>query len=145
MSNKKIVFDNFLTICERLKKELSIKTDKQLLEIIDTTQPTFSRRKIENNFSIEWAYSISIKKDLQIKWIMTGEGLKRIGERKAIRKIALLDEIESWLNELMEKDPSREAWFGHQFRDSFKSFAKWEEKKNMLEGDGDNYPSSKVA
>ena len=61
MSKEKIVSDNFLTICDRVKNELGIKKDKQLLEFIQTTQPTFSRRKIEDNFSIEWAYLISIK------------------------------------------------------------------------------------
>ncbi|MEW6291142.1 MAG: helix-turn-helix domain-containing protein [Thermodesulfobacteriota bacterium] len=78
------MIDNFLTICERIKKELSIKKDKDLIGIIGTSQPTFSRRKKENKFDYEWAFIINKKYNLLAEWILTGEGPKTIESLKNV-------------------------------------------------------------
>jgi len=128
MSKEKVVSDNFLTICDRVKNELGIKKDKQLLEFIKTTQPTFSRRKIENNFSIEWAYLISIKTELAMKWILTGRGPKKISENYGD---VFFQEIQEWAKEISGSDNI--DWLKRQIETTFPVFKKWREEKEEKE------------
>ncbi len=140
MSKEKIVSDNFLTICDRVKNELGIKKDKQLLEFIQTTQPTFSRRKIEDNFSIEWAYLISIKTELTMKWILTGRGPKRISVNYGD---AFFQELQEWAKEMSGTDNI--DWLKRQIETTFPVFKKWKEGKEESTRENAEFPSSRVA
>lgn len=140
MSKKKFDSDNFLTICNRVKKELGEKFDRDLIEIIEVPQPTFSRRKADDDFPVEWAYSISIKSGLLVRWILTGQGPKRAGNAE---KADYFVELERWAKEI--SGSGNLEWLRNQIEAQFPAFKKWKQEKEKVEGDSVDYPSSKVA
>lgn len=137
--------NSFEEIWNRIKEETGLKSLEALGQVIDKKQQTISYSKNKNEFSPTWAYMVGKKYGLLTEWIMTGEGPKRIEDASRERKIELLNDIEEWLGELTKKDPTREQWFEHQFKDSFKTFKKWKEEKEKSESSGNGFLSSKVA
>ena len=61
------------------------------------------------------------------------------------RNIVILNEIEEWLTEEIQKNPGRETWFELEMIDNFESFKKWKRKRDEAIDSRENFPSSKVA
>ena len=140
MSNKKFISDNFSVVCQRLKDEIGVAMDKELIDIIGTSQPTFSRRKAENNFSLEWAYLISINYGLEIKWILTGKGSKNSTTNL---QNFFLNSVSEWIEETSSDGGT--AWFENQFIRCFPDFLRWREKKELRIVTSPETPEKNVA
>jgi hypothetical protein len=124
---KKFEYDSFIMVCERLFDELSLKKDKQLIEILETSQPTFSRRKIEGIFPVEWAYLISIRYGLLTEWVLTGKGPKKIGSTMTDQ---FFSDLEQWGKETGKSDNLE--WLKAQIEMTFPMFKVW--RKSRWEG-----------
>ena len=127
MSRKKYRIDDFEIIENRVKTALGIEKSTSLIEIIGTSQPTYSRRKSENNFKIEWAYSIAAQKKLSTDWIMTGEGPKNRENQTQPTEIDsdYLSQVIFWFKEITLQDPRKKTWFEIQFEKAFPEFVEW--------------------
>ncbi|MGD9950056.1 MAG: helix-turn-helix domain-containing protein [Desulfobulbus sp.] len=121
---------NFDAIFLRIKKETGVKSVRQLSEIIGKTHPTVSVAKKKDNFSASWAYEVEKKFGLLTRWIMTGEGPKRVDEVTKGSRYQILNEVEEWLKEEIEKNPDNEVWFQIQVEKSIPGFKEWRERRN---------------
>lgn len=61
------------------------------------------------------------------------------------KNITILNEVEEWLTEEIQRNPGRETWFELQMIDNFESFKKWKRKRDEAIDSRENFPSSKVA
>lgn len=120
MSNKKFTSEHFVTVKERIKSELGLKTDKEIFQLLEIPQSTFSRSK-ENEFPAEWAFKIARKKGLSTDWIMTGEGEKKLEGKDFFSRIKM------WVLESSGKGGNE--WFENQFREAFPMFERWEKRE----------------
>ncbi len=140
MQVEKFKIDDFLTICERLKKQLSIKKDKQLIDIIGTSQPTFSRRKKENKFAYEWAFDVGKEFNLLTEWILTGEGPKQLGDEKSNNYFS---DLETWAKETGKSENI--DWMKNQIDQTFPMFKEWRNRREETKRQDSKIPASKVA
>jgi len=125
---------NFDAIFLRIKEETGIKSVRQLAGIIGKTHPTISVAKAKDNFSASWAFEIEKKFGLLTRWIMTGEGPKRLKDVPQNRQFEMLNEFEEWLSEEVRRNPERKIWFEIHLLDSFQMFAEWKRKRDVKEG-----------
>jgi len=100
--------------------------------------------------SAELIAGLCIHYNEYVSWILKGEDVdktKKKIESNALRlsKIEILNEIEEWLTEEIQKNPGRETWFEFQMMDSFESFKKWKRKRDEEKNSRKDFPSSKVA
>ncbi len=141
--NKSIspVFD---AIFDRIKSETSVGSLRQLAKIIKKDQSTISAAKAKDNFPANWAYEIEKNFGLLTRWVMTGEGPKRINEGAEINP--LLVEVNEWLNE-EEKHKSADfrVLFQQQMIRAFFDYEEWKIRKETGLDSGEHFPSSKVA
>ena len=147
MSIRKIRIEDFDIISKRLKSELGLANDKELYQLIETSQGTFSRRKIENNFSVEWAYLISNKTGLNINWILKGEGSKKDLDEASVALLEdpIITDIKSWLKDLRSKEPKISYWFEIEFKRKFPEFNEWLEKKGEAVSSECDYEQYKIS
>ena len=126
MSTRNLTFQTFEEVEERVKKELSLKNSKQLVEIIGIPQPTYSSRKKKNNFAAEWVIILSLEFNLNVRWILTGEGPKKIGgEERTPESNSYLVQVGIWLKEITRQDSRKKTWFEIQFEKAFPEFVEW--------------------
>lgn len=147
-SNKKFNLNNYKEIMRRIEPITGIKNASQLSKIIEVPQPTVNRRKNKNKFEIEWAYILGKQFDLQIEWILTGQGPQKLNEEKTRGKPKnnFLHLVDEWLQELTKTEPHRADWFQLQFEDSFPGFKKWVQyRESRRAGEGNTDMDSKVA
>ncbi|WPD22840.1 MAG: helix-turn-helix domain-containing protein [Candidatus Electrothrix scaldis] len=142
-SSKKIEKQSFNEIERRIKEEFNLSKSSQVIEMIGIPQGTYSTRKNRNNFSEEWAVILHIHYNLQIQWILSGKGKKYVNEENSAVKCDFLEIIDSWISEMKEKEPEREAWFKVEFKKLFPEFKMWLDRKSNA--DGRNTSISKVA
>ena len=139
MSSKNSIFDCFDEIENRIKKITGKDKQKELIEILETSEATYSRRKREKNFKIDWAFTIAQKYGLSTDWIMTGQGPKRANEKLEVKPeektIQLLDE---WLKEISKDEPDKKIWFRYQIEEAFPSFKEWLKRKEQQNQDNKN-------
>lgn len=83
-------------------------------------------------------------------WLLNGAEIEK--PKKQIefnpsksRNIEILNEVEEWLTEEIQKNPGRETWFEFQMMDSFQAFKAWREEKKGGEIQRKDIPISKVA
>jgi hypothetical protein len=136
---------NFDAIFFRIKEETGIKSVRQLAGIIGKTHPTISAAKAKDNFSASWAFEIEKKFGLLTRWIMTGEGPKRLKDVPQNRRFEMLNEFEEWLSEEVRRNPERKIWFEIHLLDSFQKFAEWKLKRDEKESGGYSGSTRKVA
>ncbi len=89
MSIKKCDFQHFDDIERRLKNELKVNNSKQLVDFIGIPYATYRSRKMRGNFSAEWAVLLSLNYNYHVRWILLGEGPKKInaaGEEQKLKK-----------------------------------------------------------
>lgn len=141
--NKSIspVFDS---IFDRVKSETDVGSLRQLAKIINKDQSTISAAKAKDNFSASWAYEIEKKYGLLTRWIMTGEGPKRISEGTEINP--LLIDVNEWLNE-EEKHKNAEfrILFRQQMIRAFFDYEEWVKKRKVSLESSAGTPRIKVA
>ena len=131
--------NSFDEIWERIRRETNLKTLADLGEVIDKKQQTISYSKSKNEFSPAWAYAVGKKYGLLTEWIMTGEGPKRINEKRGNKKFDILDDAEEWLAEQVRINPDRKAWLELHFLDSFPGLREWREKRDAALTEGTNF------
>lgn len=136
MSREKILFQSFEEIEKRLKDEFGFRKDRQLIDILEVPQPTYSSRKLKNNFSAEWVILLSIRYKLHVRWILTGEGPKKTDgtDEKPLGNKFLL-QVAEWLDDMARRDPRKPVWFELQFESLFPEFKTWLLKQRIAEGD----------
>ena len=137
--------NNFENIWGRIKAETELKSLQNLADTIEKTQPAISKAKAKGEFPPGWAYLVGKKYGLLTEWIMTGEGPKRLDEKRKNSKFDLLNEFEEWLTEEVKKTPSRKEWFEIQLLDSFAAFKNWKEEKEESEEEKGSSSTRKVA
>ena len=127
MSTGNLIFQNFEEIEKRIKQELDLKNSKQLVEMIGIPQPTYSSRKKNNNFAAEWVVILTLKFNLNVRWILTGEGPKKTGAQTEKIKTdnSYLLQVTSWFEEITAQDPRKKTWFEVQFEETFPQFTEW--------------------
>ncbi len=141
---EKYTSDDFEKIFERIKTETSIRSIRQLAEIIGKKHPTILSAKAKNNFSASWAYSVGKQYGLLTEWIMTGEGPRRLSEASGINP--LLVEVNEWLNEEeKQKDADFRTLFQQQMIRAFFDYEKWVKKKKRPLGSIPVNPKLKLA
>jgi hypothetical protein len=88
----------FEELIERLKEELKLKSDKELYDIMEVSQGTFSNWRKRNKIPYEEIITLCFNKNIDIKQIITGQ--------KHINKCPELDyksEIHKMIDELDNK------------------------------------------
>ena len=155
MAREKTISENFYSISERIKTELGMRKDKDLIEALEIPQSTFSRNK-ENPFPAEWAYKIGRKYNLLTEWIMTGEGPKRIPqpEQPQAQQAApqppptadpptadFLVELETWAREISGHQDLR--WLEKQLETCLPTWRTWREEREAKKTT--TLPTDKVA
>ena len=134
------IIKNFDKIWTRIKEETPIRNLTELAEIAGISQSGLSKAKGRDYFSAEWAYLVGKKYGLLAEWIMSGEGPKRISEKK---KADFLSELEVWAKEVSESENLK--WLENQIENQFPDFKRWREEKTQEAETTADYPSSKVA
>ena len=137
--------NDFEDIWERIRKETDLRTLADLGQVIEKKQQTISYSKTKNEFSPAWAYLVGKKYGLLTEWIMTGNGPKRLGEDRGIRKFDILNQAEEWLTDEVRKNPKKEIWFEVEFEKAFEEFKKWKEEKEESATEEGYSPAYKVA
>ena len=121
MSNRNCIYDDFVTVRDRLKSRLSLKRDIELIDIIGTNQSKFTRTKKNKIFPVEWAYCISKQYDIDLEWILTGAETKSSYKHK----FDILKVIEQWLTETNESP----RWFERELEKKIPDFLHWKRSK----------------
>ena len=134
MSSKNCIFDSFATIESRIKKITKIDKQKELIKILETSEATYSRRKNEKNFKIEWAFILAQKYGLSTDWILTGQGPK-YRDGKPENEIIL--KLDQWLKEISKNDPEKKIWFKIQIERDFPEFKEWLKREEKRENNSD--------
>lgn len=131
----------FEEIFSRIKAETDIASLRQLAKIIKKDQSTISSAKAKNNFPANWAFEVEKKYGLLTRWIMTGEGPKRLDDLKG--DWGFYEELEQWAKETGRSENIQ--WLRNQIESFYPMFIEW--KKRRAEGDSfeDGKPESKVA
>jgi len=136
----------FSEIWQRVKSTTEIKTFTELANLVGTTSQYISRKKKENDFPVSWAFAIAQKYGVSTDWIMTGAEPKKIqAQNEKKRQLEITNEINAWLQELLEKEPFRKDWFRGNFEDAFPAFKAWKEEKEESEAAKAYTSSRKVA
>ena len=132
--------NTFEEIWQRIRGETGLKSLKALAEVVQISQPAVSEMKSKNRFPAGWAFEVEKKFGLLTKWIMTGEGPKRIHEKD---RSAFLVELEEWAKEVSESKNLK--WLENQIENQFPDFKRWREEKTQPSEITADCPSSKVA
>jgi hypothetical protein len=137
MSTKKFLEFDFEDVFDRIKKSTDIKNSVQLAEIIQVTQPAVSKNKKKNIFPLDWAFLIAEKYNLELTWLIRGEGKEKSKTTSKKRSNELLDEIDCWLEEKATRKPEIKDWFKYEFSKKFPEFEEWKrrvdrERENSL-------------
>ena len=117
--------ENFETIFERIMQETDIKSISKLAEAIGRKQPSISESRKKGVFQPQWAYELELKTGLNTRWIMTGEGPKRLNAVETTTPF--LAELEKWAREI-SKDGSLD-WLEQQLAVCLPTWQMWREKK----------------
>lgn len=123
----------------------------QLANLIKISHGSLSG--LENNKSKPSAETLAnfcLHTEINIEWLLTGKGNRERKEKKQeIRdfrgQFEILNDVEEWLTEEVERNPNRKIWFELHLLDSFQAFKDWREEKKGTETHGENIPVSKVA
>ncbi len=135
LKNKKIFL--FEECWSRVKESTGLENYAQLADIVHTSPSNISKRKDEENFPPEWAYWVADSFNLSVKWILTGEGKKKLGDED------FFDTIRTWVQD--SSGQGGNEWFLNQFREAFPMFEKWEQKKEGREVPKIDKVNTKVA
>ncbi len=92
---------------------------------------TYMKGRVPNS---ETLHDMCKKFDVNINWLLTGEGPRYINEeikdeRVAPKSILLL---EKWLKEFSEDDPRNEIWFERELERKIPEFKEWVKKKESV-------------
>ena len=100
--------------------------------------------------SAELIAGLCIHYNEYMSWLLTGTEAEK--EKKQVefntsklRNIEILNEVEEWLIEEIQKNPGRETWFEFQMMDSFESFKKWKEEKERADRRDEEFPPVRSA
>lgn len=145
MSNKiNLSPDNFGSRLQsyRMAKRL---TGKQLADIIGISQGSLS--ELENGKrepSGKVFYGIAKNTDIDLNWLITGEGPKRQNEVPEINP--LIADVNEWLNEGRKHESAEfRILFEQQMIRAFFDYEEWKRKRDEKEGGESKFPTSKVA
>jgi hypothetical protein len=61
------------------------------------------------------------------------------------RKFEVVNDLETWLEEITEKEPYRKDWFQAEIEDKFPAFKAWKERKDGKVESREIAPISKIA
>ena len=136
---------SFSEIWSRIRLETDLEKISELAILIETTPQYVSRKKKNNDFSVEWAFKIALKYNLSTDWIMTGKGPKRREEPDPSYKNSILHDIDRWLSEQIKKEPFRKDWFMGAFLDAFPKFDQWKKNQENTKNEYNTPGNSKAA
>jgi hypothetical protein len=133
MSSEKIS-DLFIEeVIRRVKKECSIKDEKDVADLIGISPQNFSKKKTQKsviNDIFKWA----ILNDKDLNLLFKGEangGVDIRSEQK--RKYEYLEKIDEWIAKKLSEDSRNKDWFEIEFEKFFPEFKKWKEEKEESE------------
>jgi transcriptional regulator with XRE-family HTH domain len=122
-------------------------TGKQFSEIIGISQGSLS--ELENGKrepSGKVFHGIVENTDIDISWLITGKKTEKLGKKSCrLRKFEILNQVEEWLNIMVNDNPKKEIWFEVEFEEKFQEFKKWKEEKEESEARESSTSTRKVA
>ena len=134
----------FEAILGRIKEETGIKSVRQLAEIIGKNHTTILAAKAKDNFPANWAFEIEKKYGLLTRWVMTGEGPKRLSE--GVELNPLLKDVNEWLNEGKKHESAEfRQLFRSQMIRAFFDYEDWRRKRDQQESGEYTGSTRKVA
>ena len=122
----KSIDSTFDEIFNRVKESTDIASLRQMAKIIGRDQSTISAAKAKGNFPANWAFEIEKKYGILTRWIMTGEGPKRLEEQG--KDLAFYEELERWARETGQSENIQ--WLRNQIESFFPMFTEWKRKKS---------------
>ncbi len=90
---------------------------------LNITPGNFSKSISRKSVGIELIRKISIKFDVNINWIMTGEGFKYLNRNRYMGR------LENWVDEQNRKDPRAENYLEMRIEELFPKFKDWMKEK----------------
>jgi len=87
---------------------------------------TYIKGKVPNS---EALYGICKNFNVNINWLLTGEGPQKATNEERIKNFFLL-QVEEWIEEMAIRDHRKKAWFELQFENFFPDFQEWVQKKS---------------
>jgi hypothetical protein len=149
MDNHKIYSGgvSFSDVWKRITNETDINSLTKLGKLLGKTQQTISASKQKDLFPYGWAFPIAMEFNLLTEWILTGEGPKSLDdlEKTGGYNFQILKELDTWLTELVVKEPHRNDWFRGSLEDAFPMFKAWTKRKEEKEGQDPSFPEEKIA
>jgi len=138
---------DFLSVWERVKEKTKMVKLTQLADFVGVSQQFVSKKKKENSFPIEWAFKIAQQYNLSTDWLLTGKTPDQIVNFKKSNdyNFQILKELDTWLTELVVKEPHRSDWFQGSLEDAFPMFKAWTKRKEDQEGQDPSFPEEKIA
>jgi len=130
MSSEKINTVLIAELIGKIKREYSIKDDKEVADLIGISAQNFSAKKKKGtvvNDILAWA--IENNNDLNLLF----KNEKIDGRRKQNLKNCYLENVACWINETLIEDVRNQNWFEVQFEKAFPEFKKWKEEKENKE------------
>ena len=134
---------NFEEIWERVREKTGMENLYELAEFIGKKRQFVSKKKKLNQFETDWAFKIAQEYGISTDWIMTGKHPEITNRNTSNQRCnySYLMKVETWLINLIKKDPRNRDWFERQFEEAFPQFEKWsraeevEEKEKELFGE----------
>jgi len=146
-NNEKVYQQNVLNI---FKKLLGVKEDKRVAEIIGIIPEELANRKRRKTLT-QTLFVEAVKRGMDLNLLFYPDEFEERKEekikktQKPAKKIAILNQINEWLDEIVSENPKKEIWFEVEFEDKFHAFKKWKEEKEEQEAERDNTSARKVA
>jgi hypothetical protein len=143
-----LIILNAKEIIERIKERTSLRTNKDICNIIGVLPTNFSRKIRANEFEAEWAFLIAQKYGLSTDWILTGSTAESKNKRTLrFTRFPVLNDIESWLDELQNESSSidRNAWLKAEIFEKIESYKDWTKRREEQQNASDNSADKKIA
>lgn len=135
--SSKIINDLFIErLIERIKKENSLKEDKEVATLIGLSPQNFSTKKKKGtvvNDILGWALSENKNLDLLFK------GEEKIRNSKPKSRYSYLDAVKEWIDEKLIDDPRNRNWFEVEFEKAFQEFKEWRQKREISSNEDSSF------
>ncbi len=124
---------------KQIRNALSLKTEEAALEANVSAQQwrKYERGEAEPKIS---KMIFLLEKGISIKWIMTGEGPKRLSEEKRKTENIFSGHLADWIKEKIKEEPDFFMNFAQECIIHFPEYMKWLKRKKMAEEREDSLP-----
>ena len=116
-------------VVDRIKREYSLKEDKEVAELIGISPQNFSKKKAKGTIISDlFEWSIINGKDLNLLFKGEKREVRMEAEEKR-NENNYLTMINEWISKKLNEDPRTAVWFEVEFERAFDEFKIWKEEK----------------